>query len=462
MNQQVKAPTELTDLEVSRGSDFALDLIDSIGHQSSKNKKIEMIAAFWTNSFFKFAVTQALDPFITFGIAKMPKVDKAISGIPFNSDTFDLLKNLHTRQLTGNAAKNAIISQLKILSPKSQDLLGRIITGKLKGGFTESSVNKAVPGAIYVFKAMLSHKLSDRFGKKDFWLPMKTGSKLIEPWFAELKEDGVRGFGRSVVDGAYCSRSGKPLNAGPTLESQTMTLFEKWGEEYPNLSQELVIDGELDQIDGVFNDTVGSVHVKESQDNLGLKVIDIITQGDLDKGLCSMPYQYRRAHLELFFKRYGHLFDRIKLIDRYPIHSVEEAMDLFGKLHGSGEEGIIVKDPNGFWEGKRSTSWLKVKGEEPVDLVVKRLVLGDEGRQFAHCLGRVICDYTGSNGITVEVAIGGGFSIAQREHFWENQDELVGHLIEVEYHEETQDGSLRHPRFVKIRDDKPISDGQGV
>jgi DNA ligase-1 len=417
-----------------------------------------MIADCWEDSLFAFVVTQALDPFINFGIAKMPKVNACTAGGIFDRGTVSLLSKLQNRELTGNAAKSAIINQLSQLSEKSQDLLGRIITGKLKGGFSESSVNKAVPNAIYTFKAMLSHKLSDRFGKKDFLLPMKTGEGLLEPWSAELKEDGVRGFGRSEVNGKFCSRSGKPLNAGEKLESQVMIMFALWNDSDDT---PLVVDGELEEIGGVFNDTVGAVHRSDSNDMMGLKVIDVITQAELDDGLCPIEYKVRRLRLEMFFSAHGHKFTRIKLVKRWPIDSVEEAMRLFGELHAGGEEGIIVKRPDGFWEGKRSTAWLKVKGEESVDLVVKRLELGDEGREFEHCLGRAICDYNGSKG-TVEVAVGGGFSVAQREYYWANPNEIVGHLIKVEYHEETQDGSLRHPRFDGIRDDKPISDGQGV
>lgn len=441
-------------------SNGVLGLIEKIGSISSKNVKIAMIEENWHHPMFKFAVVKALDPFVTYGIAKMPKVDVACTEGRFTPATVKLLSDLEERRLTGNAAQDALISHLESLGEPSQDLLGRIITGKLKGGFTESSVNKAVPGAIYTFKAMLSHKLSDRFGKKDFTLPMKAGQQLEDPWAAELKEDGVRGFGRSTMNGQFCSRSGKPLNAGETLEAEVMTLFSLWASHW-GYDEPLVVDGELDEIGGVFNDTVGSVHRKDGSDQMGLKVIDVITQAELDAGECPIVYCKRRAQLEAFFEEYGHKFERIRLVKMWPIHSVEEAMALFARVHADGEEGIIVKRPDGIWEGKRSTAWLKVKGEETVDLVVKRIEAGTEGDRFEHCMGNAWCDYTNSKGEVVEVSIGGGWSEDQRKYFWENQSELIGRLIEVEYHEETQDGSLRHPRFKRFRDDKPVSDGQG-
>lgn len=58
----------------------------------------------------------------------------------------------------------------------------------------------------------------------------------------------------------------------------------------------------------------------------------------------------------------------------------------------------------------------------------------------------------------VSVKVGGGFSDLQRQEFWEVwnncRNSLEGRLVEVEYHEETPDGSLRHPRFIRFRDDK--------
>ncbi|MDK9739291.1 hypothetical protein KI655_18510 [Vibrio sp. D404a] len=126
-----------------------------------------------------------------------------------------------------------------------------------------------------------------------------------------------------------------------------------------------------------------------------------------------------------------------------------------------------------------------MKGLIDVDLVVKDLVPGEEGKEFEHLMGAAICDYKNSKGNVVEVRIGGGWSIEQRAQHWANYHdepvtyttkkdnqvfehtvepnghELVGKVIQVHAHEETKDGSLRHPRFVSERDDKSPEDGQG-
>ena len=72
-------------------------------------------------------------------------------------------------------------------------------------------------------------------------------------------------------------------------------------------------------------------------------------------------------------------------------------------------------------------------------------------------LGGFIGNFNG-----VEVRVGSGLSDNDRVDFWGRREQIRGDLMEVEYHEVTPDGSLRHPRFARFRDDKPHSDGPGV
>jgi len=68
-------------------------------------------------------------------------------------------------------------------------------------------------------------------------------------------------------------------------------------------------------------------------------------------------------------------------------------------------------------------------------------------------LGAAIVTYKGKR-----VRVGSGFSDEQRQQFWANPNSIKGKIIEVQFHEETPDGSLRHPRFVRVREDKTQPD----
>ena len=48
-------------------------------------------------------------------------------------------------------------------------------------------------------------------------------------------------------------------------------------------------------------------------------------------------------------------------------------------------------------------------------------------------------------------------TMAMRGALWQDRDTIAGAVCEVEYHEFTPDGSLRHPRIHIIRDDKPAN-----
>ena len=75
-----------------------------------------------------------------------------------------------------------------------------------------------------------------------------------------------------------------------------------------------------------------------------------------------------------------------------------------------------------------------------------------EGR-LSNTLGYIICEYKG-----YEVRVGSGFDDATRAYYFNHQDEIVNHLVEIQYFEETKNQdetvSLRFPVFLQVRDDK--------
>ena len=67
-------------------------------------------------------------------------------------------------------------------------------------------------------------------------------------------------------------------------------------------------------------------------------------------------------------------------------------------------------------------------------------------------LGAIEVDYKGNT-----VKVGSGFSHYERVHLWENPDEIVGNVVEVQYFEvstnkDTGKESLRFPTFKRVRE----------
>ncbi len=129
-----------------------------------------------------------------------------------------------------------------------------------------------------------------------------------------------------------------------------------------------------------------------------------------------------------------------------------EFRDYNKEMVAAGYEGIMIKDPNGKWEGKRSTAWLKQKPFIEVSLEIVDVEEGT-GRNAGR-LGAVICEGT-DDGKNIKVNVGSGFTDSDRTEYWDSKGSLIGQIVEVRADAVTQnqDGSysLRFPRFMRFR-----------
>lgn len=124
---------------------------------------------------------------------------------------------------------------------------------------------------------------------------------------------------------------------------------------------------------------------------------------------------------------------------------LEDVLFWFEKATGSGGEGIVVKDPRAPHKPGRSGAWQKLKRVETFDLKVIGVV---EGRgSYEGTAGALLCDFNGH-----QVRVGSGMTMRQRIEAFRMPP--IGHVVEVEAMERTKAGSLRHPRFIRWRDDK--------
>lgn len=111
--------------------------------------------------------------------------------------------------------------------------------------------------------------------------------------------------------------------------------------------------------------------------------------------------------------------------------SVESINTLLEAVLSKGDEGLVLRQDD---------KWLKVKPEETYDVPITGVQLG-KGK------------YIGKLGAfhTTMGKVGTGFTDAQRQ-------ELIslplGTTIEVSCLELTKDNKFRHPRFVRVREDK--------
>lgn len=121
-------------------------------------------------------------------------------------------------------------------------------------------------------------------------------------------------------------------------------------------------------------------------------------------------------------------------------------------------EGLIVKRKKSIYQAGRRSDWVKVKPTKTASCVVTGFEAGEGAR--AATFGALTLGLVDENKQLVSVGkVGTGF---KQNDLLEVQDLLqrrvVGIVVEVEYQEFTQDGSLRFPVYRGLRTDQTIFD----
>jgi DNA ligase-1 len=386
-----------------------LNLFNQIAKVGSPSEKLQMLKDYPYQSELKEVLRLATDPFITFGITTLEGAPQG------NADTFDILKKCATRELTGGAARKALGEAC--LDTEDAALVCRILMKDLRCGVGEKLVLQLYPGLIQQFNVMRADKFS--------------GISPRLKYHIEPKYDGLRCL--AIVQGGsvtLLSRNGKEFTSSDHLKPQLLAIA----------PYDCVFDGELTS--GNFNESSSAVRKKAVQnDTTTYNIFDFL---DMDEWVNPVsPYYVRRGRLENLFQPQPNLV----LTPSLAIQDEDDAIKRYQQYLDFGYEGGIVKNTRGIYRFKRHKDWMKLKEVNDVDLPVKELVQG-EGKYYG-MLGAVIVHFKNKR-----VSVGTGFSDEERMAFWDDPSLIKGKVIEIHFHQETPDGSLRHPRFHCIREDK--------
>lgn len=109
-----------------------------------------------------------------------------------------------------------------------------------------------------------------------------------------------------------------------------------------------------------------------------------------------------------------------------------------------GAEGLVYKQSNLF-------GWAKWKPMRTVDCVITGYTPG-EGK-YADQIGSILVSLN-VDGQYVEIAAVSGMTDTQRQYITGYQAALLGEVVEVSYQLVGSQGRLRHPQFVRFREDK--------
>jgi DNA ligase 1 len=413
-----------------------LEIVNQIAATSGRNEKEAILDNNRGNPLLRTILQMVYNPYVLTGISTK-KISKKVK-IPANVEFKDVPEFLtyFDTNFTGTDQDIANVQNfISKFSPDIQELLKQIVTKSLKIGATDGTANKVFgTGFIPSFDVMLAKKYfeNEHKVKGKFILTEKLdGIRCIL-----IKENGtVKMF----------SRQGQPHEGFVEIEAEAM-----------NLPDGIVLDGEFILVNendlnsaDLYRETVKVARKDGEKRNIVFHVFDSMGVEAFRGGVSHQPCMVRKSTVGSVLK------DNMKFIKEVPIlyvgYDKEVIPELLDKVIAEGKEGLMLNLYDAPYECKRSGNILKIKRMQTVDL---RVTGFEEGTgKYIGKLGRMNVDYKG-----YECGVGSGFADADRTEIWDNQEEYVGKIAEIQYFEESsnQNGgiSLRFPVFKCWRDDK--------
>lgn len=464
--------------------------VDKITESNSRTYKEQILTKYKDDEDIKYYLYFLFNPYITTGISDK-KLNKKVDVDPFGPADVPVKKVLEWVS-THNTGSDSVISLIQkfreTLEEDLKEVFNSLITKNLKLGIDSKSINKVITDLIPEFNVQLANKYFDNPGAvdhEDFAVTTKIdGGRIIA-----VKENG------SV---SFYTRAGQKYEGLVDLEKELTEITE----------DNFVLDGEITLLNPrnlvskeQYKQTMKITRADGEKHGVKMLVFDYLSLEEFKSQKCKTSYFERRLTklLNLFGKYWAekHLDDfsdsstwqnnssyllesiisadssldelvhegykenKIRLKECFnffeilPIlylgHDTTQILKLLESEVSHGEEGIMINMIYHPYQFKRSSSLLKVKKMQDLDLEVVGFEEGtgrNEGR-----LGAILVKY--KNNI---VKVGSGFSDELRKEIWHDQNSWLGRTIVVKYFEETsnQNGgiSLRFPVFVDWRDDK--------
>ena len=322
-----------------------------------------------------------------------------------------VLDRLSSRELSGNRAKEAVHHLLRSLVEHDQEIFVNILKKDLRCGISVVTINDAIPELIQDFGIMKAKTYEVK--------------RFIKGMYMSLKMEGNRA---PMKERVLYSRNGIPLQGFEHI----MDVMPPWLTD---------TDGEMLDPLKVWQKSSGDVRSHAPSPGQVYHIFDLPAHpGTFEERLAQMNEFQSALSPDI----------PIKFVKHVRVWSLEKVEQQFQKALDFGYEGLVLKSINHYYKTRRSYDWLKVKNTREEDLPIINVFEGT-GRNEGS-LGGIIVQR--KNGKTVRV--GTGFSDGLRHAIWNDVDGYIGKTAEVLYHEETPDGSLRHPRLGKggIRWDK--------
>ena len=419
-----------------------LSILTRLETASGRLEKEAILKQNSDNKLLKETFRLALDPTINFYIKKVPEPILSSNVNSLEQALAMLESHLASRKFRGHEASRHLAYTLGGLEAADQEVIKRVIGRTLKCGVSECTVEKISPYLRLSYPCMLVSSMNEK-------------TKLKFPMMAQTKMDGMR-FNAVVDAGAvtYRSRNGKELDLKGVLDSDFLARAN---------DSDVVFDGELliwgtdgKPVDrktgnGLLTKFQKGTGTAEIAKRIRAVVWDRIPLVDFRAGICVMPCQTRWSLMVA-----GPSTDLVRVASTTRVNTLAMAQELYQEKIAEGEEGIILKDPEGHWENKRVKHQVKMKAELEADLRITGFLPG--AGKYTGKIGSLMVESADGQ---VKTAVGTGLSDEQRG--WDFKTEFEGKIVAVKYNaliseKKTGDKSMFLPVFIEVREDKTIAD----
>lgn len=403
------------------------------------------------------------NPYVTFGVKQVPNRESDDQSENPWEEFDNLLNQLAQRELTGNAAREAIEEiSLRFDSNEWNTFLAPVLRRDMRAGISDKTINKICKKTEYeipMFGCQLATNSENR--------PEMKGVKRLEP-----KLDGVRVLMMVVptesggVTTVCYSRNGKVFENFTHIEEQVRDNFAKIvrasaKSEYEKraLVNGFILDGEV--IGNTFQELMRQARRKENvqADDSVFNVFDILPLEDFRRGFWNAQLHKRIALLESMRSVIDDM-PNVELMSHIVVDlSTAEGQDVYHRycndMVNAGFEGIMIKALDAPYECTRNTFWMKYKPVYDYDLTV--IALEEGTGKNAGRLGALVCEGI-DDGKHIVVNVGSGYTDEERDAFWNDKNSVIGKtaVVLADAITQNQNGSysLRFPRFKTFRDDK--------
>lgn len=401
-------------------------------------------------------IWHALNPYLTYGVRRWEKSSSFQKpGYCGVGQFLDLLQALSSRELTGNAASEAVTKTLALYTEEEAEFLELVIEKDLKAGFSEDTYNRVFKGGegqydvIPTFEVMLADKCES---------PEEFLERLTFPCQADFKYDGQRTvcFVRAGQAVEYRARSGKPSDhLNGLFDEDLLNIRAAVGYDF-------VMDGEAFASD--FTETINAK--KEGNDaakaNLKLRAFFMMPLTDWMNQKTSITMRQNRIELEKRLKLSG-----CKKVILSEGREVKDYADMVAYCNEvidvHKQEGLILKNWDATYQWDRTIDWCKVKRFYDVDARVVGWYKGRKKSRLENTCGGITVEGRDEHGRPFRTNVGSGFSDEQRRHIAENFDEIYdGSTAVITYQEMSLAKgetiyALRFPTIKQLlRDDKVV------